>query len=70
MNSGTKLNLDYYINEILDEDHQDEVFEYFREAETESVSDALEELGVQKIYHLNGGFNGWKNAGNTVEVPK
>jgi len=45
VNSGTKLNLEYYINEILDEDHQDEVFEYFREAETESVSDALEELG-------------------------
>ncbi len=45
VNSGTKLNLDYYINEIMDEDHQDEVFEYFREAETESVSDALEELG-------------------------
>ncbi len=45
VNSGTRLNLDYYINEILDEDHQDEVFEYFREAETESVSDALEELG-------------------------
>jgi ATP-dependent DNA helicase RecQ len=45
VNSGTKLNLDYYINEILDEDHQDEVFEYFREAETESVSEALDELG-------------------------
>ncbi|MFC2112075.1 DNA helicase RecQ [Bacteroidota bacterium] len=45
VNSGTKLNLDYYINEILDEDHQEEVFEYFREAETESISDALEELG-------------------------
>ena len=29
----------------MDEDHQDEVFEYFREAETESVSDALDELG-------------------------
>lgn len=45
VNSGTKLNLDYYINEILDEDHQEEVFEYFREAETESIADALEELG-------------------------
>jgi ATP-dependent DNA helicase RecQ len=45
LNSGTKLNLDYYINEIMDEDHQDEVFEYFREAETESVTEALNELG-------------------------
>ena len=45
VNSGTKLNLDYYINEVLDEDHQDEVFDYFREAETESVLEALNELG-------------------------
>ena len=45
VNSGTKLNLDYYINEVMDEDHQDEVFEYFREAKTESISEALEELG-------------------------
>jgi ATP-dependent DNA helicase RecQ len=39
------LNLDYYIDEILDEDRQQEVYEYFREAETESVQDALDELG-------------------------
>ena len=48
VNSGTKLNLDYYINEIMDLDHQNEVFEYFREAETESVADALEELGEEE----------------------
>jgi len=45
VNSGTKINLNYYIDEILDEDHQEEVYDYFREAETESVQDALEELG-------------------------
>lgn len=45
VNSGTKLNLDYYINEVLDQDHQDEVFDYFREAESESVHEALDELG-------------------------
>ena len=45
VNSGTRLNLDYYINEVMDQDHQDEVFEYFREAETESISQALDELG-------------------------
>jgi len=45
VNSGTKLNLDYYINEILDEDHQEEIYDYFREAESESIDDALEELG-------------------------
>ncbi|MBN2212959.1 MAG: DNA helicase RecQ [Bacteroidales bacterium] len=46
INSGTRLNIDYYIDTVLDKDHQDEVFEYFREdAETESVEDALKELG-------------------------
>jgi len=34
-----------FINEIMDNDHQEEVFEYFREAETESIADALVELG-------------------------
>lgn len=46
VNSGTKLNLDYYINETIDEDHQQDIFDYFMEdAESESVQDALEELG-------------------------
>ena len=46
VNSGTKVNIDYYINDVLDEDHQEEVFDYFREdAETDSIEDALEELG-------------------------
>ena len=44
--SGTKIDINYYINEVLDEDHQDEVFEYFRdEAENESIEAALDELG-------------------------
>ncbi len=45
VNSGTKLNIDYYINDVLDEDHQEEVFDYFREAEDDSIDAALEELG-------------------------
>jgi ATP-dependent DNA helicase RecQ len=46
VNSGTKINLDYYIDEILDEEHQEEVFQYFREeAQTESVEEALKNLG-------------------------
>ena len=46
VNSGTKINIDYYINEVMDEEHQQEVFDYFREeAETESIDDALAELG-------------------------
>jgi len=45
VNSGTRINIDYYIDEILDEEHQEEVFEYFREAEDDSVDLALKELG-------------------------
>ena len=45
VDSGTKVNLDYYINENIDEDKQEEVFDYFHEAESDSVEDALEELG-------------------------
>ena len=44
--SGTKLNLDYYINQVIDEDKQEDIYEYFlEEAETESLSEALQELG-------------------------
>ncbi|OFX25540.1 MAG: ATP-dependent DNA helicase RecQ [Bacteroidetes bacterium GWA2_31_9b] len=46
VHSGTKLNIDYYIDDVIDEDKQDDIFEYFREeAETESIDAALEELG-------------------------
>lgn len=47
VNSGTKLNLNYYIDEVIDEDKQDEVFEYFRKAEVDSIDDALVELGPE-----------------------
>jgi ATP-dependent DNA helicase RecQ len=45
VNSGTRLNINYYIDDILDEDHQEEIFDYFKEAEVDSVQDALDELG-------------------------
>ena len=45
VNSGTKLNIDYYIDEVIDEDCQDDIYEYFREAATDSLEDALKELG-------------------------
>lgn len=45
VNSGTKLNIDYYINDVLDEEHQEEIFDYFREAESDSIAEAVEELG-------------------------
>jgi len=45
VNSGTKLNINYYINEVLDAERQEEVYDYFREAESEDIDDALDELG-------------------------
>ena len=47
VSSGTKLNIDYYLNEIMDEEKLEEIYEYFREAETESIDDALAELGEE-----------------------
>lgn len=43
--SGTKLNIDYYIEENIDEEKKEEIYDYFRTAETDSVADALKELG-------------------------
>ena len=40
-----KLNIDYYIEETIDPDHQEEILDYFANAESDSVDDALEELG-------------------------
>src|SRR5690606_837635 len=42
--SGTKLNADYWIEEYLDEDQQEEVFDYFMSAENDSIEAALEEF--------------------------
>ena len=42
--SGTKLNIDYYLDEMLEEDQQEDIYEYFMEAETDSIEEAYEEL--------------------------
>ncbi len=42
--SGTKLNIDYYLEDILDEDQQEEIHDYFMESETDKISDAIEEF--------------------------
>lgn len=44
VNSGTKVNLDYIINELLDEEYQEEIFDYFRETEVDSIDAAVEEF--------------------------
>lgn len=42
--SGTKVNIDYYINEVVDEYSREDIHDYFMEAETDSVDDAFKEL--------------------------
>jgi len=44
INSGTKINILYELDSMLDEDQQDEVYEYFMEAETDSIEEAIEEF--------------------------
>lgn len=44
VNSGTRVNINYYIDEILDDDNQEEIYEYFYEAETDSIEDAYNEF--------------------------
>lgn len=46
VNSGTRINLDYYINMVIDEDRQHDIYSYFREeAESDSLEEAIAELG-------------------------
>jgi len=45
VSSGTKLDLNYYINEYIDPYHQEEIFDYFKEAESDSVYEAVRTLG-------------------------
>lgn len=43
--SGTKVNIDYYLEEIMEEENMEEIYDYFLEAETDDIQEALEELG-------------------------
>ena len=47
--SGTKLDINYYINEYVDPYHQEEIIEYFQVAESDSIEDALRELGEDEF---------------------
>ena len=44
--SGTKLNIDYFLEEVMDDEHIDDIFDYFRESETDDLETAMEELGA------------------------
>lgn len=43
--SGTKLNIDYFLEDVMDEDHVDDIYDYFKESTTDSLEVAMKELG-------------------------
>jgi ATP-dependent DNA helicase RecQ len=43
--SGTKLNIDYFLDEVMDEEHIDDIYSYFMESDTDDLETAMEELG-------------------------
>ncbi|BDD08705.1 ATP-dependent DNA helicase RecQ [Fulvitalea axinellae] len=43
--SGTKINIDYFIDDLLDEESQEEIIEYFLESETDDIDEAMDEFG-------------------------
>lgn len=43
--SGTKINIDYFLDEVMDEDHVNDIYEYFKESETDDLETAIRELG-------------------------
>jgi len=45
VSSGTRIDLRYYLNEVIDPDRQEEVFDYFRSAESDSIPSAIKALG-------------------------
>jgi ATP-dependent DNA helicase RecQ len=49
VSSGTKLDLSYYIDEVVDEYHQEDIIEYFQEAESDDIQEALDELGEDEF---------------------
>lgn len=43
--SGTKINIDYFLEDVMDEDHVDDIYEYFKDSDTDSIEAAMDELG-------------------------
>ena len=43
--SGTKISIDYFLNDVMDEDHIQDIYEYFKDSETDKLADAIDELG-------------------------
>ena len=45
--SGTKINIDYFLREIMDDEHIDDIFNYFKESESDDLEAAIEEFGME-----------------------
>ena len=45
VDSGTKLNIDYFLDEVMDEDHIDDIYDYFLDSDTDDLETAIDELG-------------------------
>ena len=43
--SGTRINIDYFLNDVVDEEHIEDIYEYFKDSETDDLEEAIEELG-------------------------
>ena len=43
--SGTKINVSYFIDEMIDDDIEEDIFDYFKESDTDNIEKAMEELG-------------------------
>lgn len=43
--SGTKINISYFLNEIMEDDRQEDIFEYFKESDSDDLNEAIKELG-------------------------
>ena len=43
--SGTKINIDYFIEDVIDDDHVEDIYQYFKESETDDLDEAIDELG-------------------------
>ena len=49
VSAGTRVNITHYIDEVIDDDRQEAIYEYLRESHTDSVADALKELGEDEF---------------------
>ena len=67
--SGTKINIDYFLHEIMDDEHIDDIFDYFKESESDSLEDAIEEFGME-YSDVSSSFRRWEIKSREIIVKK